>query len=690
MDIRAWLVSAIRAAGSAWVLGSLLTACGGSSGNGASGESGVPQDTVQAQAVVSLDAVQDKGGSVVDLTDQVSFAMSDPAYGLPVQSPPAASVVKALGGYFKGRRASGAESVFAPVSSPAPSQKLDHSKASGDVPQAVYRFLNTVTGVHFYTMSEVEMQTVLATLPRFRLEGVGYHALAGRKSGATPIHRFYLWPTGTHFYTASEEEKEFVIAELSAYFTYEGVAWYGSAVSAPGWVPVYRFYNPLTGAHFYTRSDEERDDVLTNLSFMELDGVAYYVRQDAVPLPQSSLSGTGAYRCAEAGNDTSFAQCSSAGALALNQNQDGHLEQRPRIYGPVGAYPLTSCIQDQRTGLVWEVKARDVTTAGSRYTHWDDTTKPQVGVERIWPEVVGTRYVVPRNPTQEEVDSPGNSVAYVRHVNSIALCGFTDWRVPTSTELLGLASFTSSQLSLPSIFSSNYLVWTADPVSTPVSTIDAVGNPVVTDKNLAMRFDLFEGVLAPSDRGDFSWGGSTISATVAGLVLVRGASTTTERYSYTSIPYGRDQTNNVVVDNVTKVLWRRCPEGQVWSGSTCNGTPMMANTLMNLAHAQTRFGWRLPDIKELDSLMVRREAPALASIDTTAFPMVGFSVGAKRFASSTLKSGLERIDFIDPVTGWWDSRYRVTAFNADFSDGGVRTLAVQDELLYLRLVRNAP
>jgi hypothetical protein len=42
----------------------------------------------------------------------------------------------------------------------------------------VYRFFNTVTTGHFFTMIEAEKATVQATLPNFRFEGVGFCASA--------------------------------------------------------------------------------------------------------------------------------------------------------------------------------------------------------------------------------------------------------------------------------------------------------------------------------------------------------------------------------------------------------------------------------------------------------------------------------------------------------------------------------
>ncbi|MCX8501041.1 MAG: DUF1566 domain-containing protein [Alphaproteobacteria bacterium] len=38
-------------------------------------------------------------------------------------------------------------------------------------------------------------------------------------------------------------------------------------------------------------------------------------------------------------------------------------------------------------------------------------------------------------PTQAEIDAETNSIGYVKSANDNALCGFTDWRLPTKGEL---------------------------------------------------------------------------------------------------------------------------------------------------------------------------------------------------------------------------------------------------------------
>lgn len=73
-----------------------------------------------------------------------------------------------------------------------------------------------------------------------------------------------------------------------------------------------------------------------------------------------------------------------------------------------------------------------------------------------------------------------------------------------------------------------------------------------------------------------------------------------------------------VTDSQTGLVWRRCSEGQSWSGSTCSGSASTFTHEGALAHAQSQAGWRLPNVKELSSIADKtRISPA---IDSTAFP----------------------------------------------------------------------
>lgn len=58
-----------------------------------------------------------------------------------------------------------------------------------------------------------------------------------------------------------------------------------------------------------------------------------------------------------------------------------------------------------------------------------------------------------------------------------------------------------------------------------------------------------------------------------------------------------------VTDTQTGLTWRRCYEGMTWSGSTCTGELSLYKHEQALVQAKTQVGWRLPNVKELASLV---------------------------------------------------------------------------------------
>ncbi len=81
--------------------------------------------------------------------------------------------------------------------------------------------------------------------------------------------------------------------------------------------------------------------------------------------------------------------------------------------------------------------------------------------------------------------------------------------------------------------------------------------------------------------------------------------------------------DGTVTDTRTGLMWKRCSEGQSWTGTTCAGSASVHtwNQALALAEASTFAGlgdWRLADIKALTSLVEEcRSSPA---INNTVFP----------------------------------------------------------------------
>lgn len=84
---------------------------------------------------------------------------------------------------------------------------------------------------------------------------------------STPMYRLYNPNSGEHFYTGSEEERD-MLANLG--WQYEGVAWHAPIFEGN---PVYRVFNPNSGDHHYTMSQDEVDN-LTALGW-QYEGVCW-------------------------------------------------------------------------------------------------------------------------------------------------------------------------------------------------------------------------------------------------------------------------------------------------------------------------------------------------------------------------------------------------------------------------------
>ncbi|MEM6502282.1 MAG: hypothetical protein AAF685_10640 [Cyanobacteria bacterium P01_C01_bin.89] len=92
-------------------------------------------------------------------------------------------------------------------------------------PNTVERFFNNVTGTYFYTINPAERDAVILD-PNYTLQsGLGFNSSANPAPGFIPVFRFFNTTTGVHFYTPNPQEAQTVRATLPG-FRDEGVGFY--------------------------------------------------------------------------------------------------------------------------------------------------------------------------------------------------------------------------------------------------------------------------------------------------------------------------------------------------------------------------------------------------------------------------------------------------------------------------------
>jgi hypothetical protein len=155
-------------------------------------------------------------------------------------------------------------------------QELDN-----DIAQPIYRFWSPISSSHFYTMDEAERNKLIDNYSHaWAYEGVAYYAYADdTQAGTEAIYRFWSPISSSHFYTMDAAERDKLINDYPHAWTYEGVAYFAySQHAAPmGSHAVYRFWSPISGSHFYTMDEAERDKLINNYPHAWIfEGIAWH------------------------------------------------------------------------------------------------------------------------------------------------------------------------------------------------------------------------------------------------------------------------------------------------------------------------------------------------------------------------------------------------------------------------------
>jgi alpha-tubulin suppressor-like RCC1 family protein len=151
----------------------------------------------------------------------------------------------------------------------------------------------TLYGAYFFSIYPSEITTALAGNPNWALEGPAFWASLATGADLYPVHRFRNKINGSYLYSIYETERADIATNYAATFEYEGVAWYARQTAAAGWSTLWRFRNKTNGTYLFSAYESEKNAIVANYpDVFQLEGPAYYVRQDAQPNPVVTLSGT--------------------------------------------------------------------------------------------------------------------------------------------------------------------------------------------------------------------------------------------------------------------------------------------------------------------------------------------------------------------------------------------------------------
>jgi Protein of unknown function (DUF1566) len=556
----------------------------------------------------------------------------------------------------------------------------------------VYRFRNVYNNTQIDTIDAGDRDYIIANYSNyFAYEGTAWHASTSPISGWLGVARFYNLTNGSYLYTSDTTEINEIYNSYSQVFEFDGFVYFVKPLS-PTTPPTYVSIFPkvatqnvktdfvvegtnvpldaqLSFASFTCETPTSRTTtgfsqkctmgsgataqarVIANAGAKQLGYTQIELFPAIVePVYTGNLPDTGItnMQCYGAGSDA-LISCTSPAAIALNSKQDGMVGRDvtvpaaadgklgfsysdvPKLGG--GVYAKTECVKDNITGLTWEGKTSSgLRSYFSEYTNYDSTAKAQK-----WD---GNNQV---NPTQVEIDAMTNTLGYKNYVNSIALCGYTDWRLPAVNELDGLLDAVANAYGY---FDTTWFpnTW----INARYWSSTNAANPS-TNSNPAWYLNMSDSKINTVSRdGNLN------------VKLVRGgAASTVSRYSY--INNGTE-----VVDSKTGLTWKRCEEGMAWNGNTCIGTSNIFTHEQALVQANTQAGWRLPNRKELTGIQDFSRYPA---IDPLLFPT---NVEFPSYWSSTPNG--------DNGDSIWSVSFYVGAY----------LVGRQYQGLQIRLVRNSP
>jgi len=359
------------------------------------------------------------------------------------------------------------------------------------------------------------------------------------------------------------------------------------------------------GAQYYVIVTNSTGSIKSNVAKLTVNSAPAGKINDTGITASQCLSNDALVNCSSTTTDAQDGQVGRD--ITANDNTDGKAGFSFMKISSTGAELANSatdwsCVKDMTTGLMWEVKTS--ANKGDTFTNYDNINADQ--------KYISTN--VYEKPTQSDLDLATNSVGYKNSVNNAALCGYGDWRLPTLEELQGLVDYGSSNgsssngyLSIScgyfSSCSNGPLIdtaWFPNSVNTVTWTSSKAPDFYSSIYYLSNTSDVYAWITDFSTGKTLNWARNQFKS----IRLVRGALPSADRFSYA---LDTDGTTAIVIDLHTKLIWRRCIEGQTWSGSSCSGSSTSYAFSEALVRAKSEADtkgkkWRLPNAKELLSI----------------------------------------------------------------------------------------
>lgn len=165
----------------------------------------------------------------------------------------------------------------------------------------------------------------------------------------------------------------------------------------------------------------------------------------------SKLTQTGIITC---GNETTNGLLCTADALGAlyGLGQDGEVQAGEKMSYTLLTQNGADCVKDNVTGLLWEQKIDDGSLRDTDWTYtWYSTDSASNGGAAGFQDYRDYDSKYTRSTCGNSL-SKCNTQAYVAALNAANYCGYSDWRMPTRMELIGLVDYGRVNSSINPVF----------------------------------------------------------------------------------------------------------------------------------------------------------------------------------------------------------------------------------------------